>query len=81
MKKETWLENGERRYKFDFSDITTLITCVAVAISICGYGNIATPIFIVNCVISIIYVCLKVKRFNLVVLNVALLIFNISFMI
>ncbi len=72
-----WIKND--KYEFDFNDITTLILCVAVALILCGFYIVSTIIFVINCIIGIIFCITKVKRFNILILNIALLILNLSF--
>lgn len=70
----------DKKYQFDYCDITTLICIVAVIFTICGYPYITTILFIINCCISIILIALQVKRFNLLFLQIALLILNIYYL-
>ena len=69
------------KYEFDWGDITTLLSVVAVIFTICGYGLIGTAIFIANCGFSIGIVIFKTKRINLLVLQIALLALNIYFLL
>lgn len=61
-------------YKFDPTDLTALIYVVATIIGIIG-GN-TTPFFLIGSVIGTAF-CWQAHRINLVVLNVALFVFNI----
>lgn len=68
------------KYQFELADITTVLNVVAVILTLCGFWW-STLIFVVSCLINLIYTIVKVKRINLLVLNIALLIFNVSFLI
>ena len=61
-------------YKFDPTDLTALIYVVAAIVGMSG-GN-TTPYFLVGSAIGTAF-CWKAHRINLVVLNVALFIFNL----
>ena len=67
------------KYEFDFTDITTLISVGAVILTLCGFLW-STIIFIVNCVICLVYNAIYVKRINLIILQIALLALNIYFL-
>ena len=69
------------KYEFDWGDITTLLCVVAVVLTMVGYGVIGTAIFIANCGFSIGVVVFKTKRVNLLVLQIALLVLNIYFLL
>jgi H+/Cl- antiporter ClcA len=62
------------KYKFDPTDLTALIYVVAAIVGMCG-GN-TTPYFLVGSAIGTAF-CWKARRINLIVLNVALFVFNI----
>ena len=66
-------------YKFDFTDITTLVSVAAVILTMCGFWW-ATIIFIINCVVCLFYNAIYVKRVNLIILQFALLVLNIYFL-
>lgn len=75
-----WLnKEASKKYEFDFCDITTLITIVAIILTFCK-SPISMLLFIVGCALNIIYTIVKLKRFNLLVLHIGLLIFNLGFM-
>lgn len=61
-------------YKFDPTDLTALIYLVCAVLGMMGYN--VTPLFCVGAVIGTAF-CWQARRINLVVLNVALLVFNI----
>lgn len=68
-----------KKYEFDFSDITTLISVIAVILTICGFWW-ATIIFIINCIVCLVYTLLYIRRINLIILQFALLALNIYFL-
>lgn len=75
-----WLnKEASKKYQFDFCDITTLITIVAIILTF-THNPISTLLFIIGCALNIIYTIVKLKRFNLLVLHIGLLIFNLGFM-
>lgn len=61
-------------YKFDPTDLTALIYVLCTVLGIMGMN--ITPLFCVGAVIGTAF-CWQAHRINLVVLNVALLVFNI----
>lgn len=74
-----WIQ--EKKYIFDYADITTLAVVVAVALTICGFAFLGTLVFIINCIASLILTCFYTKRFNLLILNMALLVLNVYFIL
>lgn len=70
-----------KRYQFDICDVTTVISVVAVILTIAGLGAAGTIIFILNCLFQIGWTIAKTKRYNLLILNLSLLAFNIYFLI
>lgn len=73
-----WIK--EKQYCFDLADITTIINVIATMLTIAGYWW-ATIIFIVNCAINTIYTLVKVKRINVLILNLSLIVLNGYFLI
>lgn len=71
----------KEKYKFDVTDITTMISVVAVILTITIGGIIPTIIFILNCAFQVVWVIVKVKRINLLILQLALLTFNFYFLL
>lgn len=69
------------KYQFDVADITTLFTVVAVALTITGNTLAGTIIFIINCLINLVIVIKQAHRINLLILQIALLAFNVYFLI
>lgn len=69
------------KYKFDVTDITTLISVIAVILTMTIGGIIPTIIFILNCAFQVVWVIVKVKRINLLILQLALLAFNFYFLL
>lgn len=63
-----------RPYKFDPTDLTALIYVLCAVLGIMGMN--ITPLFCVGAIIGTAF-CWQAHRINLVVLNVALLVFNI----
>lgn len=63
-----------RPYKFDPTDLTALIYVLCTVLGIIGMN--ITPLFCVGAIIGTAF-CWQAHRINLVVLNVALLVFNI----
>lgn len=63
-----------KKYKFDITDITSIIYVICAAIGIMG-GN-PTVLFTVGSLIATAF-CWQARRINLIVLNVALLILNL----
>ena len=61
-------------YKFDPTDLTALIYLVCTVLGMMGCN--VTPLFCVGAVIGTAF-CWQAHRINLVVLNVALLVFNL----
>lgn len=61
-------------YKFDPTDLTALIYVLCTVLGIMGMN--ITPLFCVGAIIGTAF-CWQAHRINLVVLNVALLVFNI----
>ena len=74
-----WIQ--EKKYCFDYGDITSLAVVLAVALTICGFAVLGTIIFIINCIASLILTCIYTKRFNLLILNMALLVLNVYFIL
>jgi hypothetical protein len=74
-----WIQ--EKKYKFDYADITTLAVVVGVVLTICGLPLWAGLVFVINSVAGIVLTCKYTKRINLVVLNIALLVLNIFYLI
>ena len=63
-----------KKYKFDITDITSIIYVICAVIGIMG-GN-PTVLFTVGSLIATAF-CWQARRINLIVLNVALLILNL----
>ena len=63
-----------RPYRFEVGDLTALIYTICVIFSFCGIDN--SWLFLVGSAIGIAF-CWQAHRVNLVVLNVALFIFNL----
>lgn len=61
-------------YKFDPTDLTAFIYVLCTVLGIMGMN--ITPLFCVGAIIGTAF-CWQAHRINLVVLNVALLVFNI----
>ena len=74
-----WVET--KKYQFDVMDITTVVNVVAVILTICGCALVGTILFIAVCVFSIVWTILKVHRYNVLILNLGLLAFNIYFLV
>jgi hypothetical protein len=74
-----WIQ--EKKYIFDYADITTLAVVVGVVLTICGFPLVAGVVFVVNSVAGVVLSCKYTKRINLVVLNIALLVLNIFYLI
>lgn len=64
----------DKPYKFDPTDLTALIYVLCTVLGIMGMN--ITPLFCVGAIIGTAF-CWQAHRINLVVLNVALLVFNI----
>lgn len=62
-------------YKFDPTDLTACIYVVCVAFALCGIDN--SWLFLLGSAIGTAF-CWQARRINLIVLNVALFIFNLS---
>ena len=63
-----------KSYKFEITDLVALIYVIA---TICAIFSISTtPFFITGSIISTA-TCWKGKRFNLIILNLSLLLFNL----
>lgn len=73
-----WIET--KKYQFDVMDITTIVNVVAVILTVCGYALVGTILFVAFCLFSIVWTILKVHRYNVLVLNIGLLVFNIYFL-
>lgn len=73
-----WIET--KKYQFDVMDITTIVNVVAVILTVCGYALVGTILFVIVCLFSIVWTILKVHRYNVLVLNIGLLVFNIYFL-
>ena len=74
-----WIE--AKKYQFDVMDITTVVNVVAVILTVCGYALVGTILFVAVCLFSIVWTILKVHRYNVLVLNIGLLVFNIYFLL
>ena len=74
-----WIK--EKKYIFDYADITTLAVVAGVVLTICGLPLVAGVVFVINSVVGIVLSCKYTKRINLVVLNVALLVLNMFYLI
>jgi len=61
-------------YKFDPTDLTATIYVACVILGFCGIDN--SVLFLIGSAIGTAF-CWKARRINLIVLNVALLIFNL----
>lgn len=67
------------KYQFDIGDITTLISVVAVILTVCGIWW-STIIFLVNAAFQVVWTVAKTKRYNLLLLNLSMLVFNVYFL-
>ena len=74
-----WIK--EKKYIFDYADITTLAVVVGVVLTICGLPLVAGVVFVINSIVGVVLTCKYTKRINLVVLNVALLVLNMFYLI
>ena len=61
-------------YKFDPTDLTAAIYVVCAALGMMGYDN--SVLFLIGSAIGTAF-CWKAHRINLIVLNVALFVFNL----
>ena len=61
-------------YKFEVGDLTAFIYVVCVALAFCGIDN--SILFLIGSAIGTAF-CWQARRINLVVLNVALFVFNL----
>ena len=61
-------------YKFDPTDLTAVIYVICAVLGMCGIDN--SVLFLIGSAIGTAF-CWKARRINLIVLNVALFIFNI----
>ena len=64
----------DKKYKFDITDITSVIYVICAVIGIMG-GN-PTVLFTIGSLIATAF-CWQARRINLIVLNVALLVLNL----
>ena len=78
MKKIVDYFNLNHTYEFDITDITALIYTICAAGVMCGMDM--TILFFIGSTISTAF-CLKARRINLVVLNVALWGMNLYYII
>ncbi len=63
-----------RPYRFEITDLTALIYLICVVLAFCGIDN--SILFLIGSAISTAF-CWQAHRINLVVLNLALFIFNL----
>jgi hypothetical protein len=70
--------NLNHAYEFDITDITALIYTICAVGVICGFDM--TILFFIGSTIATLF-CLKARRINLVVLNVALWFMNLYYLI
>ena len=70
--------NLNHAYEFDITDITALINTICAVGVICGFDM--TILFFIGSTIATAF-CLKARRINLVVLNVALWGMNLYYII
>ena len=70
--------NLDRTYEFDITDITALIYTICAVGVICGFDM--TILFFIGSTVATLF-CLKARRINLVVLNVALWFMNLYYLI
>ena len=63
-----------KKYKFDTTDITALIYLACAVLGIMGKN--VSLLFLIGSTISTIF-CWQARRFNVIILNVALFIFNL----
>lgn len=70
--------NLNRPYEFDITDITALIYTICAVGVICGCDM--TVLFFIGSTVATLF-CLKARRINLVVLNVALWFMNLYYLI
>lgn len=61
-------------YRFEVGDVTALIYTICVIFAFCGIDN--SILFLIGSAISTAF-CWQAHRINLVVLNVALFVFNL----
>lgn len=77
MKK--FFDIKEKTYKFEISDLTSLITVLNVAFVLLGFWW--APLFgVVNCVLGLIINIKNHLHINMYVLQIALLVLNIYFL-
>jgi len=67
------------KYQFDICDITTLISVAAVVLTVCGIWW-ATIIFLANTIFQVIWTVTKTKRYNILLLNLSMVVFNLYFL-
>ena len=63
-----------QKYKFDVTDLTTLIYVLCTILGIIGVN--VTPLFLIGSAIGTAF-CLQARRINLIVLNGSLFILNL----
>lgn len=63
-----------KKYKFDITDITALIYLSCAVLGIMGKN--VSLLFLIGSTVGTIF-CWKARRFNIIILNVALFIFNL----
>lgn len=68
------------KYQFDLADLTTGVSLVAIGLTLAGFWW-STIIFIINCLVNLVYTIIKVKRINLLILNLGLLVLNFYFLL
>lgn len=68
----------KRKYEFDLNDIVAIIELLCVIGIICGL-DMCVP-FIIACTIGLI-IGIRVKRINICVINIAIIILNIYYLV
>lgn len=64
-----------KKYKFEVGDLTALIYLLCAVLGMCGCD--VSVLFLIGAIISTAF-CWQARRINLIVLNVSLLLFNLS---
>ena len=67
--------NLTQPFQLEVGDITALIYSACAVLGVCGYD--VSILFLIGSIISTAF-CWQARRVNLIVLNVSLLIFNLS---
>ena len=67
-----------KKYNFEWSDITSVFYVICVCGIMMGFNM--TPLFVCVCLVSLI-TCIRAKRLNLIVINLAFVILNIYYLL